>query len=281
MLRTRKLSTIMMAFLLVFVTEGARAGTIFASTQVGTSGDNFGTLDTTTGVFTGIGNNFTLAGIGALNGVLYGAARADVSSVGTLYSINTLTGAPTIIGNSGNFIGWLDFAATSSGLWAIGSDNNLYSINATTGAATLVGATGVTDSLAVWSSLSSGTSGLFLDVQDNLYSVNTATGAATFVGCGGSLVFSVCSGPQMAAMGGSDATLYGIDDTINELYTVNTGTGVDTASVAITGNFAGHFTGLSLAPTSVTTSVPEPVTISLFGAGIAGAAALRRRRKRV
>ena len=272
--RIRLLSFFAVAFLLPWIAGGAQAGAIFASTEANVHIGDFGTLDTTTGVYTPLGDNgITLAGIGTRNGVLYGAARN--TSTGTLYSINTGNGSLTAIGSSN--ISYLDFAVAKGALWAVGMDDNLYSINSASGAATLIGPTGLAASLGNWNSLANGVNGLFFDLTDNLYSLNDATGAATLIGCTSPLVFGVCSGPQMGAMGASSGTLYGIDNSVSQLYSVNTGTGVDTAlGVSITGNF-GHFTGLSEGPGAVH-AVPEPGSLALFLAGLCGLGLIHRRK---
>ena len=144
------------AAVLILVTACAGTGygsTLFAATAPNNSTGDFGTLDTTTGVYTPLGNNgVTLAGLGALNGALYGAIWDNAG--GTLYTVNTTNGALTTIGNSN--IAYLDFAEANGALWAVGVDDNLYSINASTGAATLVGATGLAASTMNWNSLASG-----------------------------------------------------------------------------------------------------------------------------
>jgi len=148
-------------------------------------------------------------------------------------------------------------ASAAGGLWAVGTDDNLYSINASTGAATLIGATGVAATTSTWNSLASGASSLFFDNQDSFYSLNTATGAATFIACEGSLVFGVCSGPQMGAMAAGSGTLYGVHNPSHTIYTLDTGTGHATAGDAISPVPASIY-GLSGASATSTSTVPEP-----------------------
>src|ERR1041385_188041 len=182
----------------------AHADLLYASTDPTNTFGDFGTLDPSDGVFTVLGDNgVALAGIGTENGILYGMARNTAS--GTLYSINTANGALTSIGNSN--ISILDFGVTSTGLWAVGTDDNLYKINAATGAATLIGPVTPTvtpPSVQNWNSLASGTDSLLLGLLDNFYSLDPNSGAATFLGCGGTFPFGGCSGPQMGAMGTLD-----------------------------------------------------------------------------
>lgn len=258
---------------------GAQADILYASTNPTNTPGDFGTLDTVTGVYTPLGDNgVALAGIGTENGILYGMARNTAS--GILYSINTTNGALTPIGNSNITI--LDFTVVATGLWAIGTNGNLYRIDPNTGAATLSGNVGplaATPTVQNWNSLG-GIEGIVFDVLDNLYTLNQDTAGAHFLGCGGSFPFGDCSGPQMGAMGATGGVLYGVDNPTFGLYSVdiisNAITDRDTFITSITGA-TGAFNGLSTAPVVVTT--PEPITLSVFGAGLFGALTMRRRRK--
>jgi hypothetical protein len=263
-------------FLLPLFAGGARADTLFATTAANAQVSAFGTLNTATGVYTPIGSNSTtLAGIGTQNGVLYGALW---NSTGTLYSINTATGVLTTIGTQAG-VSYLDFAVANGGLYAVSTTNNLYSINATTGAASLIGPTGLSASTQNHNSLASGTTGLFYDLQDAFYSLSPMTGAATFIGCGGNLAFGQCSGPQMDAMADSNGTLYGAENVVSHLYSVNTSTGAMTDLLVLLTGQQSAFTGLSVAPSSVS-AVPLPATLPLFASGLAGLGLLGWRRKK-
>lgn len=231
----------------------------------------------TTGSYTSLGNSgTTLAGLGTLGTTLYGASGS------TLYSVNPTNGSLTSIGTSG--ITYLNFAEAAGGLWAVGTDDNLYSIDASTGVATLIGATGLAASTQNWNSLASGEGSLFYDLMDGFYSLNSSTGTATFIGCGGNLVFGACSGPQMGAMALGDGTLYGVEDVVSSIYTINTSTGQMT-DTGVNPNVNG-LAYLGLAPeissTPPTGSVPEPATwaMMLIGFGAVGTALRFGRRAR-
>jgi hypothetical protein len=217
---------------------------------MGTSTGQFGTVDLNTGQFNLLGSTgLTLAGLASLNGTLYGTSYN--TGAGTLYSINPANGNLTTIGNS--TVNYDLFGCTATQLYALDANFNLYYVSPVTGEATLIGATGVTPGGD--SALSANAAGLYLSNGADFYSVNTTTGAATLIG--------VTGGALLSAMVGEGGVLYGGEASPNaEVDTINTATGIATASAAITG---GATTVYGLAPYPLS-AAPEPSTLGLLGA---------------
>jgi hypothetical protein len=144
---------------------------------MGTVSGQFGTIDLNTGAFSLLGNSgVTLAGMAVANATLYGSsyhtatgtlytinpANGSLTVVGTspvdyddfgsttsglyavgvdanLYSVNSITGATTLIGPTGlGFGAWRSLSTNSSTLY-FANGANLYTLNTTTGAPTLIG----------------------------------------------------------------------------------------------------------------------------------------------
>jgi Abnormal spindle-like microcephaly-assoc'd, ASPM-SPD-2-Hydin len=220
-LRSHFLGTIGCAVLAIFLlmTAGlACAQTPMAYDFLGRSED-FGTINLTTGVFSQTGNSgLLLSGLGVgPGGLLYGGyyggatlyqvnpANGSLTSIGTgtfdyvefgsttsgvygfdgslnLFSINTTTGADTLIGSMGLVVAGTTGASTGSDTlyFTNGSPAILYSINTTTAAPTEIGNTGVSDIGAMVfenGTLYAGSNGSPV----SLYTLDTATGAATLV----------------------------------------------------------------------------------------------------
>lgn len=203
---------------------------------------HFGTVDLGTGIFSNIGPNTDLNGLGVFGGAIY--SGADLGN--TLYQINPATGAATSVGTAG--INFEDVGSTLTGLFAVDTSLNLYSVNAGTGATTLIGSTGL--SIGVTLGMSDNSSTLYLANGTNLYSLNTGTGAATLVG-------SVGSGIGIGAMLFQSGTLYGGQNHPSiGLDTIDTGTGAATFLFGVNTSSA-SIDGLAPVPPS---AVPEPAS---------------------
>jgi hypothetical protein len=108
------------------------------------------------------------------NGKLY---MTEGRATNSLYTINTTTGAATLVGVHGiTDMFALAYYAPTNTLYANGNLNTLYTLNTTTGAATVVGASGYLNGMAwdpirstMWAITSSGT----------IDTVNIATGTLT------------------------------------------------------------------------------------------------------
>jgi hypothetical protein len=149
------------------------------------------TLDLTTGAATVFGvpvglSNFMMLEFSA-DGTLYGG---NWGSTNSLYNVNPVTGAATLIGGMGISCA-MDFAFSPSDvLFAVDScSNSLYTLNTSTGAATLVA--GISGAFNFMSLSFDGAGNLFGTEYAGgarTYQVNPATGVATLIGNTG-LVF--------------------------------------------------------------------------------------------
>jgi hypothetical protein len=234
----------------------------------GSSTGQFGTIDLNTGVFTSLGNSGqTLAGLAVANGSIF--ATSYHTANGTLFTVNPANGSLTSVGIATG-VDYDDFGSTTSGLYAVsfGATQDLYSINPSTGTTTLIGPTGL--GYGAWRGLSTNSSTLYFADGADLYTLSTATGAATLVGAfGGSA--------EMGVLLTEGGVLYGGDDTDNRVDTINAGTGAATLGPSPSGGFTGSFYGLAPSPVPTGTTIPEPGTWGLLGAGITAVVLLRRR----
>lgn len=246
------------------------AGTpAFASVYVTASNGQFGTVNTSNGDFSfhGDTSDNPLTGIANLNGTIYGENASN-----GLVTINPSTAATTIIGPSG--VSFAVTAGSGDSFFGLDGSNNLYSINLTTGAATLIGSTGIAPLSGTYTnSLAGNGTELFYTEQlssmaSTLFSINETTGASSAIGLTGI--------NDIAGSAFDDGTLYGFispffdASTIPSIYTIDTSTGAATFDAVLDPTLGDVFGS---------TPVPEPITISLFGAALAGAVAMRRRKK--
>lgn len=204
------LSTTVLA-LLLGCTADIRADFIdYVTSQIG----QFGTIDLQTGQFTSVGTtdyspqDLTRLPGGTLFGVdsstnlrIVNPATGSSTVVGTmgdsifatklrsdgtmfgigssnLYTINTSTAAPTLVGPTGLSIGGLyDMAFDGNNLF-LTNNENLYSVNTSTGSASLIGSIGF--EVASMDS-ENGTLYGFTSDGTSIISINTTTGAGTVV----------------------------------------------------------------------------------------------------
>jgi len=145
----------------------------------------------------------TLAAVVSVGfGLGFGSVPADASTLyavsgagnapSSLYTVDTTTGAATLVGATGfNHVTGLDFDPVTgvlyghvSNLFGSGGATQLLTINKTTGAGALVGTSGIQSpdmsfnsagTLYAWGEFTT-------IVSDDLYTINLATGAATVVG---------------------------------------------------------------------------------------------------
>ncbi|MGA2905201.1 MAG: hypothetical protein ABSD98_15325, partial [Candidatus Korobacteraceae bacterium] len=235
-------SLIGLALCLTVAPAAKAQSTVYAMTNTGV----FGTLNLSSGAFTQLGTSGVApAGMGGFGNSLFIAGY----QIHTFYLVNPGNGSVTAIGNAS--ITFYDLGATSSSLYAIGTDSNLYTINAATGASTLVGPTGLSisgDTLG----LSSNGAVLYLTVDSGsgsvLYSLNTTTGAAMAIGSTGL--------SRIDAMVYVNGLLYAAPHN-GTLYTLNTSTGASTF-VADTGIVVW---GMALPPFSSGQTSPPPLRL--------------------
>jgi large repetitive protein len=210
-----------------------------------TSGGQIGTFDPTTGAKTVICNSGVVFFDVAVtpSGKLYGI-QAD----GDLYSINTTTGAATLIHTSNSGVTFRGLVSDPNGvLYAAGSDGKLYTINTTNAAATAVGSFGTN-----------------VTCDDLLYSNNTVYALTT---SGTLLAFDLSTHNVSTVVTGLPADMYGIgryaDGTIyavqahGAVYTIDLVHGTATAT-GVTVSTTGDVYGTS-------SSVIDGVTATITG----------------
>lgn len=222
-----------------------------------------------------------LEGLASIGNVLYAVSEANFGT-GTLWNVTTAPGIQigtntrqgTEAGAAYNPINRTLYNIQADEL-ASGIRSWLYSIDPVNGAASLIGTDpNFADGLAI-----NGAGEAFASdfrLTDSLYRVNLATGALALVGGFG--IGNVDFDSGLAFDG--DGTLYGLTEN-GAIYTINTGTGAATFRAFVTAGgvrVPGDLEGLEIL--GQPTAVPEPATLSLFGAGLIGLAAVRRRASR-
>ena len=200
-------------------------------------------------------------------GTLYLFSRGTQS----LYTIDTATGAATLVGKAGILAEDLTISLDGSRGF-VTADGALYSLNLSTGAATRIGATIVQDGLttAPITVTVGGTNyaagSVFGTDSGGIYAINTATGAALGIG--------YSPGVNETFDFGSDGVLYG-HDANGRLTTIN----LDTlASTTIFNTTPSGVFGMAVRPSAAVSGVPEPASWAMMILGFAAIGSTMRRR---
>ncbi len=228
---------------------------------VSTGSAGLATVDVATGATSFIGGTgTTLTDIAfSPTGALYGI------SFTSLYSVNSSTGAATLVGSLGAVSGTanaLVFGADGT-LYMAGS--SLYSVNTLTGAASAIGAIGFAsggDLAFIGGDLYMASSG------NQLIDVDISTGAGTLIG-------NLGVGSMFGLATPDNVNLYGVAG--QSVYAVNTTTGAAAFQSTFSPTLTGGAFGLAFRTEAGGGSVPEPSTLALAGLALLGVAAGRRR----
>ncbi|MEO9467683.1 PEPxxWA-CTERM sorting domain-containing protein [Parasphingorhabdus sp.] len=265
----KKLLIASTALSFAFVAIPASAATLFA---LDNGSDTLVSIDTTTNVFTDIGALGTDANFGDLaygNSTLYMLGGRNNEN---LYTVDTATGAATLVGNHGigDLFG-LAFDASTGKLYASQFLNGggFYEIDANTGAATLVGNTGT----RIGGMTYRGDTNQLVGTNDgtgDFFGLDPANGDQTLLGGDGFV-----NNSDLAFDG--DLGVYWLLDFSGDFYQYN----ADTLSRTLISNTGRQFDGLAYTGSIGTMgAVPEPATwaFMIFGFGAIGGA-MRRQRK--
>jgi hypothetical protein len=205
---------------LSFLLTTAVAQTLFLADS---NNDILYTCDPSTGAATTVGSTLprvTPCGLAHDGTTLF---ALDLGGVGGLYSLDTATGAPTLIGNT-NLNGWQDLAwdATTSQFFAVNQNDTLYSIN-TVGTGTLVGSTPPVHLITAIACDNNGTLwGIDFSGAGALGTLDKNTAAFTVVHA------VTISGIQGIAFHPATNALYATSTNTDSLYTIDVVTGVVT-----------------------------------------------------
>jgi hypothetical protein len=284
-----KLSSIawqLLAVLLITSPALSAAEILFVATGSGGLSGTLYTVDPGTGASTPVGPiGYAVTGLAWDPGTstLFGStANNDATAPGSLITINTATGAGTVVGSyvlSSETMADLTFSGGVLYGWAEPNSDDLYTINTSTGAATVVGNSGLSTFGAGLGASPGGV--LYFTGNGNegeLRTVDSTTSLTTIVA-----FLSGSSGNEGEAIKAlafnSAGTLYGVEGpsggggSAARLITINTSNGAMTTVGALpTATDALVFAG-----DEVSSGIPEPSTSLLLAPALLAIAALSRR----
>jgi hypothetical protein len=210
--------------------------------------------------------------IAMYNGALYG-----VDATSDLYTINTSTGASTLVGALGHTVNALTFSPTGV-LYAAGGDT-LYTVNTSTGHTTTIGTGTGAGTYASSGDLEFYNGALYLTStsngagDDRLFKLNTSTGQGTLIGT--NLGFA-----NVYGLAEHNGILYGFVNSgaagAQDILTINVGTGAGTVSATYT--LGGSPVNFGFDGTTDDGDLPEPASFILVGLGLAALVARFRSR---
>lgn len=285
---THKLRSAVLIQTVIFVLACASAATadvLYGADGAAGNPSNLYILDPATGAITStvgpIGFAVTGLAIDPLTGILYGSTgQASPTSPGFLITINTTTGAGTIVGDlRGNSETAADLAFTSDGSlygWLEGFSDDLVLINEITGAAAIVGDSGL-DTFGAGLAADPGVGDTFYLAGEGddgcIHAIDRLTGSV-IVSC--LVTLNGTTGNPISAMAfDSSGTLFGIrldrGTGFAELITINLATG----SITVVGPTVDRLDAIEFAANE---RVPEPAGILLIGSGLAACGWRRLRR---
>jgi hypothetical protein len=277
----KQLQAVAAAFLFVLMAAGRAnaASILYAADGSAANPSNLYIIDPVTGgIISTVGAiGFTVTGLAfhPTTGVLYGTTGLGAGGDGLLITIDTTTGAGSLVGPIDlAFQTAADIAFSATGTlygWIEPGDDDLATIDLTTGQGTIVGDAAMNTARAGLAIDSAGNFffGGFESLGLGLYPIDPVTGAPT-----GFIPYAPESDFGLGLAFNEFDVLYGlerVDQITRNLVTIDTGTG----AVTVIGPTVERLDALAFQ----ITQVPEPATLSLW---LAGAAAigwrLRRRR---
>lgn len=240
----------------LFITNAAAFG---STIDVVFYDNRFGTIDDTTGTF----NQLSTLPISASSGIASMGGMLFIEDMGSkLFTVDPITGAYTLVGNTGLNVTSGAFAGDENGLFEVDYASNLQQIDPLTGHGSLIAATGLVANNGHYdTSLSAFGNSLYYTAgvagaSDELYQIDMMTGHTTDLGSTG------VTGIAGSAIANGELELFQYGQSRNYVYMAAIGTNtftrgaqlsatiVDGGAIYVPGTVSGYSTAV----------VPEPAT---------------------